>query len=590
MITEVREARQLAGLPVWEHTLRLRNDGPGPVTVTRADALELALEGTWSTLAFTSSWGQEGAPVRSTTADGVHLESRSGRSSHGWHPWLGLERGGEGLIVSPAWSGNWHIDLDDGVLTAGISPWRFVLELAPGEEFSAPSVVVATGVTMDDAAVLLSTAIGRDWIPRSTASDRLDVEWNHWWPYEDAEVTEEVIAQNAALAGGLGIRVVTVDAGWFGAPGETYWPDQRGDWDAVNTDRFPSGLAALGAAIRERGPRAGIWFEGEAVGAKATLRREHPELLALTDEPRDSSYGVGTVSLDADDPSFLGYLCLGAPAARDFVASALDRLVEEVGAEWIKLDFNVDPDSGCTRTDHGHGEGDGLLRHYEGLYSVLDAFRERHPEVVLEACSSGGLRIDLGLARHVHCMFLSDPDYTEHALQVLWAVSLMLPPVGMLHWSWSQWRGDHEPSKLDFAALGRDAFDTILRAAMLHRFGISMRLPELSEDQLAAIHQHVSLFNDTLAPFVRDGNLHRLTAQPLRAGEGERAPAFELVLGERSIVAAFVLPGGTAPDALSTVGVGARVTDLATGATWMRDDTLVRLPAGPSSWLFLIEP
>lgn len=591
MITETRDRRQLAGLPVWEHTLVLRNEGTEPVTVTRADALAMPLDGTWSTLAFTSSWGLEGAPVHGSTADEVHLESRSGRSSHGHHPWLGLERAGEALIVSPAWSGNWHIDLDAGHLTAGISPWRFAVELGPGETFTAPSVVVASGPSIEDAAVALTTAIGRDWTPRSTASDRLDVEWNHWWPYEDAEVTEEVIAENASIAAELGIRVVTVDAGWFGAPGETYWPEQRGDWEAVNTERFPSGLAALGAAIRERGPRAGIWLEAEAVGASARLRTEHPELLALGDgTPPDPSYKVNTVSLDPADPTFLGYLCLGSAAAREYVAGTLDRIVAETGAEWVKLDFNVDPGAGCTRTDHGHGAGDGLLRHYEGLYALLDAFRERHPAVVLEACSSGGLRIDLGLARHVHCLFLSDPDYTEHHLEVLWAVSLMLPPVAMLHWSWSQWRGDHGPSQLDFASLSRDAFDTILRAALLQRFGISMRLPELSGDQLDAIRTNVALFNDTLAQFVRDGVLHRLTPQPLREGAGERVPAFQLVLGDRSVVAVFVLAGGEAPGYIQPIGAAATVTDLATGESVDLDAAGIPLAAGPTSWLFLVEP
>jgi alpha-galactosidase len=76
------------------------------------------------------------------------------------------------------------------------------------------------------------------------------------------------------------------------------------------------------------------------------------------------------------------------------------------------------------------------------------------------AGTSGGLRIDLGLARHVHCLSLSDPDYTEHHLQALCGASLLLPPVSILHWSWSQWRGDYPPSKLDFASLPIEEFDS----------------------------------------------------------------------------------------------------------------------------------
>lgn len=587
------------GEGVWEFGLELTNAGASTLAITRMDPLAAHLDGgRWSTLAFDSAWGDEWRPVTGTTDYHHRLGTRSGRSSHGMSPWFGLERAGAGVVVSPAWSGNWHIDLDEGTrVSAGVSTWQLVVELAPGETVSAPRVVLAVGSTRDSAARALTTAAGAI-IPRSVASERLDVEWNHWWPYEDVEVTEGVIADNATIATDLGIRVVTVDAGWFGpADPDTYWGDYRGDWDLVNTARFPSGLGALGDSIRAAGARPGIWEEAEAVGSKARLRREHPELMALAVDGRrhDPSYGVGSQSLDPDDPAFLGYVCLGSPAAREFVLEGMSRVVTETGAEWVKLDFNVDPDAGCSRTDHGHGAGDGLLRHYEGLYAVLDEFRARHPEVVLEACSSGGLRIDLGLARHVHCFFLSDPDYTEHALQVLWGASLLLPPVSILHWSWSQWRGDHPASQLDFAALTDEQFATTLRAAMLHRFGVSLRLPELRESHLEVLRAHVALYTGTIADLVREGALHRLTDQPRRGGLGERAPAFQLSSGDRQVIAQFVLPGGAAPVAVRPDLDPAReyrVTDLASGAELALGPDGIPLDdknGTVTSWLLLVE-
>ena len=216
----------------------------------------------------------------------------------------------------------------------------------------------------------LQAAVRDHWLPRTAFTDSVPVEWNHWWPYEDAEVSEEVIAANATAARELGIQIVTVDAGWFGAAdAASDWQEQRGDWDLVNTERFPSGLPALGQTIRDADVLPGFWIEAEAVGASARLRAEHPELLARATDGRrhDPSYRTMTVSLDPDDPTFLGYVCLGSEAGRAHVLGSMHRLVETTGARWIKLDFNVDPDAGCTRTDHGHGAGDGLLRHSEGL-------------------------------------------------------------------------------------------------------------------------------------------------------------------------------------------------------------------------------
>lgn len=591
---------------VWELTLELINAGDDPVTITRMDPLAGRLTGpAWRTLAFRSAWGDEFAPVRSDTGRAQMIETRSGRSSHGMTPWLGLDRDDQALIIAPAWSGNWRIELDDDHrIAAGISPWRFATELAPGERVTAPSVIIATGSSLEDAATELTDAIGRHWIPRSAASDAVPVEWNHWWPYEDAEVTEQVILDNAAVAAELGIEVSTVDAGWFGdADAQSDWQLQRGDWDRVNTARFPSGLAALGAGIRDRGTKAGIWIELEAIGAAARVRREQPAIVARADGERaEAGYRTMTVSLDPDDPSFLGYVCLGSPEGRAFATETLERTITELGAEWVKIDFNIDPDAGCTRVDHGHGPGDGLFRHYQGLYSILDEFRERHPEVIVESCSSGGLRLDLGLARHVHCFFLSDPDYTEHHLQVLWGAGLMLPPAAILHWSWSQWRNDYPQSQLDFDTVDPDAFDTMLRAAMLHRFGVSLRLPELRDDHRERLRWHVELFREVFAPFVRGGTLRRLTGQPLRGGAGERTPVFQLSLGDRHLVLGFRLAGGSMPESLPITGIDPaeryRVTDLATGSSTERSgdqlaDTglLVESPRPTiSSWLLLVEP
>lgn len=614
-------ARRIAGEPVWEHALVLRNDGEHPVTITRMDPLSLAVGADWRTHAFHSAWGDEFRPLAGHAGHHLVLESRSGRSSHGMIPWLGLERGplartarpvpgGDqpraAVTVAPAYSGNWHIHaMAGGLVAAGISPWQFFVELAPGESVTAPSVVLTIAPTLDAAAVALQRAVAADWLPRTPFTDAVPVEWNHWWPYEDQEVDEQVIAANARVAAEVGIEIATVDAGWFGAADPTsYWQEQRGDWASVNTARFPSGLAALGQSIRDAGVLPGMWIEAEAVGAHSLLRAARPEAMAHSVEARraDPSYRVQTESLDPDDPTFLGYVCLGSPAGREHVLASMSTLISTTGARWIKLDFNIDPDAGCTRTDHGHGAGDGLLRHYEGLYAVLDAVRERHPDIMLESCSSGGLSIDLGLARHVHGFFLSDPDYTEHHLQVLWGVRHLLPPIGILHWSWSQWRGDYPPARRDWATLGTDEFDRMLRAAMVHRFGVSLRLPELRPELLERLREHVALFRAELVPFVRDGVLQPLSASPERGGFGERAPSIQVSHPDgRVLLAVFVLDGGVRPAGVRLQGLEPnttyRVRDLADGdvrrmsGVELIEDGLAVLGDDPvTSWLLIIEP
>ncbi len=598
-------AREIAGPGAWELSLTLINEGIKTQRVSRMDPLAAQLVGGgWDSLYFRSTWGKEFTPEKSMVGEGgLHLECRSGGSSHGYSPWLGLEKQGAGLLISPAWSGNWHIDIDsDAQISAGISPWEFFTDLALSDQVRAPAVVIAVSSNREEAAVLMTTALGKSWIPRSAASDALPI--SAGWIVTENE-NEDVLWATAAIVAEIGMDVTVVDAGWYGASDmQSDWPTGRGDWNLTNFARLPSGLAKLGEGIRARGTKAGIWMEAEAVGRDSELRRARPEIMAYApkDWKRDESYPkpmftVDPRNLDESDPTFLGYVCMGSPEGREFVAHWMDTIVREMGAEWFKLDFNMDLDRGCGRTDHGHGEGDGLFRHYEGLYAVLDEFRRAHPEVVFESCSSGGLRVDLGLARHVHFQCLSDITYTEHHLQVVWGTSLMLPPVAILQSCWAEWRPDH-PFQLPirYATLDRHQLDNLLRAVMIHRPAFSLRLLELTPEQLDSLTWHTNLFSKTIAPFVRTGVMRRLTDQPLRGGQGELAPVFQLSTGDRHLVAAFRLDGGSTPKDIFPKALKEnqeyKVTDLATGSVSPFNSSIV-LPttdAGVSSWLMLIEP
>jgi alpha-galactosidase len=241
-------------------------------------------------------------------------------------------------------------------------------------------------------------------------------------------------------------------------------------------------------------------------------------------------------------------------------------LIETTTARWIKWDFNLDPGAGCSRDDHGHGSEDGLLRHYLGLYDVLDRLRAAYPETVFEACSSGGLRIDAGLAAHVDAFFLSDPDWTEHALTCLWGAAQLLPPRQLLHWPQSEWRGEHRFQKADYSGtlMTPAQFDTKMRAALLHRFGLSVRLTEMRPDLLERLKQHVHSYRSLIRPLVESGVLIPLTEQPLREEKGWRQPAYQLTAGDRHLLAGFrlpptgdwdpVVPVGLDPDAFYSVG------------------------------------
>ena len=577
----------------------------GEATVSDVPTVVVELgPGEWTAHWFTSDWGDEFTPQEQVITGALHLGITSGRSSKGMHPWALFERAdGEAVVVSPAWSGNWRIDVEptaDGVrVLAGISAWEFARTVRPARPFRTPSVYVATAASRADATAGLAAAVSR-WVAPRTPD--VPLTWNHWWPYEDQEINTGTFLADVAVAKELGYELAVLDAGWFGGADEASdWWKIRGDWDEENTVRFPDGTAGLATATRAAGVEFGVWCEIEALGFDARIAQAKPEIVARRDAD------PGYVGIREDDPGWLGYVCLGSPAGREHVLDVLDRLIGRTGARWLKVDFNLDPGPGCNRTDHGHEAGDGLYEHYVGLYGVLDELRRQYPQLVVEDCSSGGLRLDLGLLAHVHCGFLSDPDWTEFQLQLLWGISQMLPAASIYHFSESQWRTHHPRQHLDPKTISTADYDASLRAVSLHRFALSQKLHELPDALRDRVRAHAADYRDHVIPALREhGVIRPLTPQPRRDGGGERWPAFQLTAGDRHVVMAIALDGageecrvrplGLAPETIYGVrllGPDAAAADLGTtdglGAELGTEGIVLRRTSEASSWLLVIE-
>ena len=516
----------------------MRAVGDSPVEITRLDSLALPLAGDGlELLSFSGDWGSEFEPVERPLNAPVTLQSRSGRSSKGDHPWFALRNSGDRVLSgAPVWSGNWIIrfepDAEGCLLSGGLSDWQFARTVQPGEEMEGVHIVLVLGKDLNQTSQQYAAVGRRFWYARSALSSRLPVEWNHWWPYEDVDMNEDVFRRNVEAAARLGMEVCTLDAGWFGpSDPDTFWHEYRGDWDRVNQERFPHGIRALSGFTHDHGMAFGIWCEIEGLGSKAQVALDHPDYPATHSGER------------------LGYVCFGSPAVREWAFQTLSRLITEYSADWIKLDFNVDPGAGCDRADHGHGPGDGLYEHYLGYYQVLERIRAVYPSVVLENCSSGGLRIDLGILRRTDLTFLSDPDWPVHSLQVFWGASTHLAPDRLLHWGYCDWRSTNPPPRQRFdphdPALTQKQFDYYPRIAMLGAFGYSQKLPDLPSWVQERVAVHTRVYKETVRRFVRAADLYRLTAQPRRSGEGERWCAFQYSLpgGSEHLLFVFRLPG-----------------------------------------------
>ena len=518
--------------------LSVENTGDRPARLSRADA-GVVLRGEALTVHyFQSDWGSEFSPRSHAVTAPFSFGSVAGRSSKGYAPFVACETPSGVTAMTLAWSGNWTCAVlppdagRDGFLcTMGLYDGEFEYALKGHDRFTAPEVLIAEGADLEEACLKLRRFFrDRLSLVRRDGKTALPVVYNTWWPYEDKEIDERVYAENAAIARALGCDDAMLDAGWFGesVEGRT-WYEKRGDWENVNAKLFPSGLKALCDDAKRTGIEPGIWCEIEAVGRDAALNAARGDIIARR----------GGKSL--------GYVCFGSKAGRDWAMGVADRLLGEYGAKWIKFDFNLDPGFGCDCEAHGHGPKDGLYAHYTGYYKFLDELHAKYPDVIIENCSSGGLRNDVGILRHTHFGFMADPDETVFHLQLFWGSLSYLHQSALYHFSWSETTYCDHNLKIRHPITEETPLskvDYMLRAVMMGVMGLSYKLPELPDAAKARLKELIAFYRAYSADFILNGDAYRLTAQPLTHGRGERFPAFEFVSRDgRAMVFFFRLPG-----------------------------------------------
>lgn len=234
------------------------------------------------------------------------------------------------------------------------------------------------------------------------------------WDYPSPELLKPMIDRAAEL----GMEYFCIDAGWHDE--EKFW-DKLGMF-RVSKKRFPEGLNGILEYIRSRGMKVGMWVELEDIGKYCPLAETLPE------ECFFRSNGERYIN---HEKLFLDFRQPLVVARADEV---IDRMVGEYGAEYIKIDFNADPGPGTEV--NSDSLGDGLLEHNRAFYAWLEGVYQRHPNVVIENCASGGCRMDYRMLSLNSIQSTSDQtDYRYYPYIAANAFTAVTPEQGAV-WSY----------------------------------------------------------------------------------------------------------------------------------------------------------
>ncbi|MEL6873868.1 MAG: alpha-galactosidase [Pseudomonadota bacterium] len=388
---------------VLEISARLRNLGQEPLTLNQMSTICLPVPRHFSDIVgFSGRWAGEFRTERLRRFSGSWLrENRRGRTSHDSFPGVILceektrEQSGEACGVHLAWSGNHHLRVDTGnsgdvMASAGALLLPGEIILAPGEEYSSPSVIAsysARGLTGLGQRFHDHVRFNR--LRESVRNRPRPVHYNSWEAVYFDHDPEQLKAM-ASKAAEIGIERFVLDDGWFGLRRNDR--SGLGDW-VVSDDVYPDGLTPLINHVTGLGMEMGIWFEPEMVNPDSDLYRAHPDWVLQIDGTEQVPFR-NQLALDLSR----GEVC-------DHLFDRIDAILRDHDIGYVKWDMNRD-------LNHPGGQ-DGRPKAFaqvQALYDLIDRVRVAHPDVEIESCSSGGGRADFGILAHTDRVWTSDSN------------------------------------------------------------------------------------------------------------------------------------------------------------------------------------
>lgn len=428
-------------------------------------------------LDFAGRWTREREPQHLPVRVGQHLRvNRRGRSGadsaylmHVGTPGFNFGSG-DVWAVHTAWSsGHRHVvertSAGDTILGGGEQLLPGEVVLGHGDTYESPAVYAAYGQGLDRIAQRFHSHLRSR--PHHVSTAR-PVTLNVWEAvYFDHNL--ERLTALADSAAKLGVERYVLDDGWFGSRRDDY--SGLGDW-TVSPDVWPNGLAPIIDHVHSLGMQFGLWFEPEMVNEDSDVARAHPEWIAgpsMTRLPRESRHQQ--------------VLNLSIPEAYSHVRDQMVAILSEYDIDYIKWDCNRDFIESGERTTGAPTVREQSL----AAYRLADELKERFPGLEIEACASGGARIDLGILERADRVWVSDCiDPLERQMMNRWTNQLI--PLELM--------GTHVASGASHTTGRLHSIGYRAATALFGHFGIEWDLRTASEAELNELAEWVALYKE----------------------------------------------------------------------------------------------
>lgn len=381
----------------------------------------------------------------------------------------------------------------------GLHPDTLRWPLAPGDSLCSPqAALVCSQEGLDGMAQAFHGLLRRHLIPARAHPVLLNS-----WEALYYKTTAQAIDQLCEGAANLGVQLFVLDDGWFRETDCSRAP--IGDW-RTNREKLPFGLEGAAQSVLSRGMAFGLWLEPEAVSPTSQLAQEHPDWIL------GACCGSSAPVLGRHE----WLLDLSQKAVQDHLINLLDGLLSDLPISYVKWDMNR-PMANMPQGGH-HGP----LGYSLGLYRVLSTVTQRHPDVLIEGCASGGNRLDAGMLAYVGQNWASDNTDPFDRLRIQSGLALCFPPEVL---------GSHVSASPNHQTGRATSLDTRYQVARFFNLGYELDLNALTEEERACVRQQIAQHRAE-QKWVSQASFHQLGPHQWMVLEAHRDRAEVLIFQE----------------------------------------------------------
>ncbi|MDU8924730.1 alpha-galactosidase [Pasteurellaceae bacterium LIM206] len=441
---------------------------------------------------FYGRWVREFQTACSMLKHGTIMhENRVGKTSHEYPPLLIIgephfnERQGKLWGFHFAWSGNHRLRADvkpDGRRFVQFESLLFAgeIRLAKNESFETPWLYATYSAQGLNQMSHQFHSHVREQILHYPGRKQRPVHLNIWEGVLFNHNAEHIMAM-AEKAAEMGVERFIIDDGWFIGRNDDH--GGLGDW-YLDEKKYPEGLTPVIEHVHRLGMQFGIWVELEMVNKTTALYQNHPDwLLELKgyNQPEERHQYV----LDMQNPVVF-----------DYILERMDWLLGEHEVDYIKWDMN----RRIVQPGHlGRAAGDGQAR---AVYRLHDEIRKRYPHIEIEACASGGGRIDYGILQYAQRFWASDDTEALERQKIQRGMSYFFPPETMgAHIASYDSHNTHRKLDLQFRGL----------TSLFGHMGVELD-PLKEQNEKAGFIKYIALYK-SLRSLLHSGRVVRLTSK-----------------------------------------------------------------------------